>query len=191
MFGYPHKQVISYSRFLDDKIWPKKLDGSLECCVFQSVLAQRPSVFLGLQVRNPVPLNVDWTQVDIIDRFLLGFMQGGFIPDVVLYLSYFYTKSERTLEPFLLLIWDINRFAVPIRLAFFWISNYMSDIISAFLATGILRLRGVNGKEGWRYLFLIEGLITLSVGLTSWFLMPAGPTQTKTWFRPKGWFSDR
>ncbi|TFK41998.1 major facilitator superfamily domain-containing protein [Crucibulum laeve] len=107
-------------------------------------------------------------------RFLLGFLQGGFIPDVVLYLSYFYTKTE-----------------LPIRLAFFWISNYASDIISAFLATGILKLRGVNGKEGWRYLFLIEGLLTLLVGVSSFFLMPPGPTQTRTWFRPKGWFNDR
>ncbi|CAA7268074.1 unnamed protein product [Cyclocybe aegerita] len=107
-------------------------------------------------------------------RFLLGFLQGGFIPDIVLYLSYFYTGPE-----------------LPIRLAFFWLSNYISDILSAFLATGILRLRGVGGKEGWRYLFLIEGLMTLLVGIISFFLMPPGPTQTKAWFRPKGWFTDR
>ncbi|KAG6854154.1 hypothetical protein C0991_010065 [Blastosporella zonata] len=107
-------------------------------------------------------------------RALLGFMQGGFIPDIVLYLSYYFTKSE-----------------LPIRLAFFWFSNYISHIVSAFLATGILRLRGVHGNEGWRYLFLIEGLLTFSVGVVSWFLMPAGPTQTKAWFRPKGWFNER
>ncbi|QRV92579.1 major facilitator superfamily transporter [Ceratobasidium sp. AG-Ba] len=107
-------------------------------------------------------------------RFLLGFLQGGFIPDVILYLSYFYTKTE-----------------LPIRLAFFWISNYVCDIVSAFLATGILQMRGVAARAGWRYLFLIEGCITLLAGIASFFLMPAGPTQTKAWFRPKGWFDDR
>ncbi|KAJ8472610.1 hypothetical protein ONZ45_g16592 [Pleurotus djamor] len=107
-------------------------------------------------------------------RCLLGFLQGGFIPDVVLYLSYFYTKSE-----------------LPIRLAYFWVSSYLTDIVSAFLATGILRLRGVGGHAGWRYLFLIEGLLTFSIGVSSYFLMPAGPTQTKTWFRPRGWFNER
>ncbi|KAF8807922.1 MFS general substrate transporter [Phlegmacium glaucopus] len=110
----------------------------------------------------------------LICRSLLGIIQGGFIPDIVLYLSYFYTKSE-----------------LPMRLAFFWVSNYIADIVSAFLATGILRLRGVAGKPGWRYLFLIEGLLTLLVGFTSFFLMPPGPTQTRAWHRPKGWFSER
>lgn len=39
--------------------------------------------------------------------------------------------------------------------------------------------------------FLIEGLITLTVGIASFFLMPASAVQTKTWFRPNGWFTDR
>jgi MFS family permease len=107
-------------------------------------------------------------------RFLLGFLQGGFIPDVVLYMSYYYTKTE-----------------LPIRLGFFWVSNYIATIISAFLATGILKLDGVGGHAGWRYLFLIEGLGTLLIGICSFFLMPTGPTQTKAWYRPKGWFTER
>ncbi|KAG0707585.1 major facilitator superfamily domain-containing protein [Suillus ampliporus] len=106
-------------------------------------------------------------------RFILGFLEGGFIPDVVLYLSYFYTKRE-----------------LPIRLAWFWVSNYITVMVSAFLATGILSLRSGN-RAGWRYLFLIEGLVTFSVGIISYFLMPPGPTQTKAWFRPKGWFTER
>ncbi|KAI0937175.1 hypothetical protein AcV5_005134 [Taiwanofungus camphoratus] len=107
-------------------------------------------------------------------RCLLGFMQGGFIPDVILYLSYFYTRTE-----------------LPIRLAWFWVSNYMATIIGAFMATGILRLDGTNGKAGWRYLFLIEGVLTLVVGFASFFMMPPSPTQTKAWFRPNGWFTER
>lgn len=73
-------------------------------------------------------------------------------------------------------------YLVPIRLAWFWISTYLTEIVSAFLATGILRLRGVNGLAGWRYLFLIEGGITLAAGIASFWLMPRGPTQTRGWF---------
>lgn len=42
-----------------------------------------------------------------------------------------------------------------------------------------------------RWLFLIEGLITLLIGLASFFKMPASAVETKKWFRPKGWFNDR
>lgn len=38
---------------------------------------------------------------------------------------------------------------------------------------------------------MIEGLITLCIGLATFFMMPASAVQTKTWFRPHGWFSDR
>jgi predicted MFS family arabinose efflux permease len=52
-------------------------------------------------------------------------------------------------------------------------------------------MRGVNGKAGWRYLFLIEGGLTLVVGMLSFALMPASPTQTKTRWFPNGWFTER
>ncbi|TFK41501.1 allantoate permease [Crucibulum laeve] len=110
----------------------------------------------------------------LVCRALLGFIQGGFIPDLILYLSYFYTKHE-----------------LPFRLALFWISSNICSIIGSFLAFGVLRMRGVAGKEGWRWLFLIEGLITLTIGIATFFKMPPSPTQTKSWFRPKGWFTER
>ena len=38
---------------------------------------------------------------------------------------------------------------------------------------------------------MIEGIITLSVGIAAFFLMPASAVQTKKWFRLNGWFTDR
>lgn len=85
----------------------------------------------------------------------------------------------------------LTTFSVPIRLAWFWVSNYLASIAAAFMATGLLKLRGLHGQAGWRYLFLVEGGLTLAVGLCSFFMMPPGPTQTKAWYRPKGWFNER
>ncbi|KAF8493574.1 allantoate permease [Gautieria morchelliformis] len=104
-------------------------------------------------------------------RVLLGLMQGGFVPDLVLYLSYFYKKTE-----------------LPLRLACFWASTNISTVVSSFLAFGVLRMRGVLGKSGWSY---VIGLITLLIGISTFFRMPPSPTQTKAWFRPKGWFTER
>ncbi|KAJ4356514.1 uncharacterized protein N0V89_004548 [Didymosphaeria variabile] len=107
-------------------------------------------------------------------RALLAILEGGFIPDLVLWLSYFYTGRE-----------------LPIRLSFFWTALSVTTIITSLLAFAIFHLEGVNGLAGWRWLFLLEGLITLLIGIASFFLMPASAVQTKTWYRPKGWFTDR
>ncbi|KAF2449116.1 MFS general substrate transporter [Karstenula rhodostoma CBS 690.94] len=107
-------------------------------------------------------------------RALLALLQGGFIPDVILYMSYFYKSTE-----------------LPFRLAIFWMANRLTDVIAPLLAYGLLRLRDYHGYEGWRWLFLIEGILTLAIGIWSIFMMAPSPTQTKAWWRPKGWFSER
>jgi len=81
---------------------------------------------------------------------------------------------------------------MSIRLGFFWTAMSLADILSALFAYGLLRMRGLGGAAGWRWLFLVEGLLTLVVGIFAFALMPAGPCQTKSWFRGKnGWFNER
>jgi hypothetical protein len=117
-----------------------------------------------------------------VTRFLLGLLEGGFIPDTILYLSYYFKNAE-----------------LPKRLSWFWTSYQGTQIVGAFLAYGILHLRGSSGLqgEGWRYLFAIEGGITASIGIFTWLYLPASPTQTRRngfhgLLRPKeGWFTER
>lgn len=107
-------------------------------------------------------------------RFLIGLAMGGFIPDTILYLSYFYTKAE-----------------TPLRLALFWFMDSMSGVVASFIAYGVLHMRGVAGREGWRWLFLLEAIISLVIGALSFLFLVAGPTQTRTWWNPAGYFDER
>lgn len=108
-------------------------------------------------------------------RALLGLIEGGFIPDVILYLTYFYKSAE-----------------LPIRLSFFWGSYIMTHVVAAFLAFGILRMRGISNWEGWRWLFALEGGLTILIGVFAWFYLPPSPTQTASKFRGEdGWFTER
>ncbi|GCF01601.1 hypothetical protein ZYGM_000600 [Zygosaccharomyces mellis] len=107
-------------------------------------------------------------------RCLIGILEGGFIADLVLWLSYFYNSKELT-----------------IRLSWFWTTLSVVQICTALLAFAILRMRGIGGLEGWKWLFLIEGAITFLIGMAAFYLMVPSAVQTKNWMHPKGWFTGR
>lgn len=73
--------------------------------------------------------------------------QGGFIPDAVLYLSYWYTRNE-----------------LSFRLALFFCTNSITALITNFFSIGLIEMSGIRGYSGWRWMFLIQGLFTLLIG---------------------------
>jgi len=79
-----------------------------------------------------------------VTRGLIGACEGGFIPGAILYATYFYTSKE-----------------LSVRLAAFWSTLNVARVISALLAAGILEMRGIGGKPGWFWLFILEGILTV------------------------------
>lgn len=107
-------------------------------------------------------------------RALIGAFEGGFIPGVILFSTYFYKSKE-----------------LAMRLACFWSTLNVARVISALLAAGILEMRGVEGKPGWFWLFLLEGLLTIVIAAISYVWLPESPTSTKTPLWRNGWFNER
>lgn len=108
-------------------------------------------------------------------RCLLRLVMGGFIPDTVLYLTYWYKSNE-----------------LPTRLAWLWTALSSCNILGSLVAAGVLQMRGIHGWSGWQWLFLIEGIITGCIGIASWIMTPPSPCQTKGRGRgKKGWFTER
>lgn len=124
---------------------------------------------------------VSWAQAWMHDRAsfylgraFIGLCEGGFIPGVILFATYFYKSKE-----------------LAMRLAAFWSTLNVARVISALLAAGILEMRGIGGKPGWFWLFLLEGLLTVVIALVSFLYLPAAPTESKTALWRKGWYTER
>lgn len=96
-------------------------------------------------------------------RVILGCVEAGFAPGVILLLSSWYKQAEQS-----------KRFGVFISAAV--LSGAFGGLIAAGIVDG---LEGVHGIRGWRWLFIIEGAATVGFAIISLFLLPDFPATSR------------
>jgi D-galactonate transporter len=98
-------------------------------------------------------------------RFLLGAAEAGFFPGVIVYLSHWFVYEDRAKA--------VARFMSAIPIAY---------ILGSPLAGAILGMNWL-GTAGWRWLFLLEGVPAVVLGVVTFFVLPDRPNET-SWLAP-------
>lgn len=93
-----------------------------------------------------------------VTRILLGLTESGFFPAASYLLTTWYC-----------------RFEVQTRLAVFFSAASLAGAFSGLLAFGIEKMEGVGGLAGWRWIFILEGIVTVAVGATLYWTLPDSP----------------
>ncbi|KAI0775937.1 major facilitator superfamily domain-containing protein [Trametes elegans] len=89
-------------------------------------------------------------------RFALGLCEGGLLPGIMLYLSTLYERHE-----------------LQQRVGIFYASASLSGAFGGLLSTAIIKMDGIAGLAGWRWIFILEGIATVLIALTSALFLPA------------------
>jgi ACS family tartrate transporter-like MFS transporter len=95
-------------------------------------------------------------------RFLLGVAEAGFFPGIILYLTYWFPARERAR------IVSLFMAAVP-----------LATVIGGPLSGALLELHGIGGLKGWQWLFLLQGLPAVALGIATLFVLDDKPEQAR------------
>ena len=70
------------------------------------------------------------------------------------------------------------------RISYFYCASALSGAFSGLLAAAIAKMDGVGGYEGWRWIFLLEGIVTVFLGVSCFFLLIDSPALSTRWLEP-------
>ncbi|KAI1181677.1 major facilitator superfamily domain-containing protein [Nemania serpens] len=88
-------------------------------------------------------------------RFFLGAVESAFFPLVIFYLTTFYRRSE-----------------LARRLAIFYAASNIANAFSGLLAFGVFQIKSDLVDHPWRWLFIIEGTLTVLFAIFVFFYLP-------------------
>lgn len=108
-------------------------------------------------------------------RFLLGVAEAGFLPGIIYYLTHWYPAAARARA----VSWFMA--AIP-----------LSIVIGGPLTGFLLEMKGTLGLAGWQWLFLLEGVPAVILGVVVLFYLTDTPEQAR-WLDPeeRTWLSAR
>ncbi|KAK7179385.1 major facilitator superfamily transporter [Paraphaeosphaeria sporulosa] len=95
----------------------------------------------------------DWTQA-LGCRIILGVLEAGYYPGCVFLLSCWYV-----------------RFEVQKRFSAFYLLALLASGLSNILAYGLSEMKGIQGLNGWQWIFIIEGAITIALGFLGYIFI--------------------
>ena len=95
-------------------------------------------------------------------RMLVGIAEAGFLPGLLLYLTYWFPAHYRARANALFMI------AMPVTMA-------LGSLVSGY----ILSMDGLMALKGWQWLFLLEGLPSVLLGVIVWFYLDDSPAKAK------------
>ncbi|KAI1842384.1 hypothetical protein JX266_011425 [Neoarthrinium moseri] len=133
---------------------------------------KRPSMFLGI-------LTTGWgiimTTTGLVTNFgglmavrvLLGIFEAGFFPAAIYLCTYWYMPKD-----------------LATRISYFYTASALSGAFSGLLAAAIAEMDGVGGYAGWRWIFILEGLVTVMIGISCFFLLIDSPALSTKWLEP-------
>lgn len=97
-------------------------------------------------------------------RFFLGFVETAYYPGCLFFLSSWYTRKE-----------------LGFRTAMLYSGALISGAFSGLITAGIKHgLDGARGLRAWRWMFIIEGVITIVIAICAYFTLPNFP-RTTSW----------
>lgn len=71
------------------------------------------------------------------------------------------------------------------RISIFYCASSLSGAFSGLLAAGIAEMDGVGGYSGWQWIFILEGILTIILGVMTFFLLIDSPRLSGKWLNPE------
>ncbi|EGX88203.1 Major facilitator superfamily transporter [Cordyceps militaris CM01] len=129
----------------------------------------RPSVYMGGIV---IAWGIIMTLTGIVQsyagllatRFLLGIFEAGFLPGAILIISNWYLPQE-----------------TQVRIAILYTSAATGGAFSGLLAFAIGKMDGIAGLDGWRWIFILEGIFTVTAGALCFLMLCDSPALSTRW----------